>query len=260
MKSTFSLLFSSLSAAVLAGPAPAAATPKILICSDSTTANYASGPLQGWGFHLPAYVSIPVKNLAVNGRSLRSFIDEGKWKGLIDQTAPGDLVVLEMGHNDDSDLSNPRYGGRATLPGLGMETKSVKTGTGTEVVHTFGWYLRTMIADVEKKQAIPIVSGMVPRNNWVGGKLTTVRPFTETARQVAAAAKLVFVDHTKFSATALQKLGPVGAKKLFPLDNTHTNDAGAILNAETFIQAVVCAKSPLAKYLSPKGKTVKATC
>lgn len=102
MKLTFPLLFSSFTAGSLA--APKATTPKLLICSDSTTANYnLSSPLQGWGFHVPSYLSIPVLNLAVNGRSSRSFIAEGKWQALLDKTVAGDFVLIEMGHNDDSD-------------------------------------------------------------------------------------------------------------------------------------------------------------
>lgn len=97
MKRISPLLSLSLAAGVLA-------TPKLLICSDSTTANYSlTSPLQGWGFHIGSYLSIPVLNLAVNGRSTRSFIAEGKWQALLDKTIAGDIVLIEMGHNDDSD-------------------------------------------------------------------------------------------------------------------------------------------------------------
>jgi rhamnogalacturonan acetylesterase len=74
--------------------------PKLLICSDSTTANYTSGVLQGWGFYVGEYLSVPVVNLAKNGRSTRSFIREGLWAELLKRTRPGDWVVVEMGHND----------------------------------------------------------------------------------------------------------------------------------------------------------------
>lgn len=102
MKLTSSILFTSLSAGALA--APKAASPKLLICSDSTTANYATNnSLQGWGFHIPSYLSIPVDNLAVGGRSTRSFIDEGRWTALLNKTVAGDFVLIEMGHNDNVD-------------------------------------------------------------------------------------------------------------------------------------------------------------
>src|ERR1700749_4928703 len=77
------------------------ATPKILICSDSTTADYnASSPLQGWGHFLGDYMTAPVVNKARNGRSTRSFIREGLWAQLLAMASPGDFIVIEMGHND----------------------------------------------------------------------------------------------------------------------------------------------------------------
>ena len=77
------------------------AGPKILICSDSTTADYnSSGQLQGWGHFLGEYVTVPVVNKAKNGRSTRSFIREGLWTQLLALSSPGDFIVIEMGHND----------------------------------------------------------------------------------------------------------------------------------------------------------------
>lgn len=108
MKLIPSLLFSSLTAVVLA--APKAATPKLLICSDSTTQNYAiTNALQGWGFHIPAYLSIPVTNLAIGGRSTRLFIAEGRWQALLNKTVAGDFVLVEMGHNDDADPTKGEF-------------------------------------------------------------------------------------------------------------------------------------------------------
>src|ERR1700761_4315906 len=79
------------------------AAPKILICSDSTTADYnASSPLQGWGHFLGEYMAVPVINKARNGRSTRSFIRETLWSQLLDLSSPGDFIVVEMGHNDVS--------------------------------------------------------------------------------------------------------------------------------------------------------------
>ncbi|KAF2666819.1 SGNH hydrolase [Microthyrium microscopicum] len=77
------------------------AAPKVLICSDSTTADYAkTNDLQGWGYFLNEYMSIKVVNMAKNGRSTRSFIREGLWAKLLADTQPGDFVIIEMGHND----------------------------------------------------------------------------------------------------------------------------------------------------------------
>ncbi|KAH8763757.1 rhamnogalacturonan acetylesterase [Diaporthe sp. PMI_573] len=252
------VVLTSLVAAVSAAPAAAAAAPKVLICSDSTTADYAAGSvLQGWGHYLKNYLNIGVENLAVNGRSTRSYINEGKWKTLLDSTNAGDFVIIEMGHNDDVDPKTDTND-RGTLPGAGEETVVVTTSKGTkETVHTFGWYLRKMIADVKAKNAVPVISGMVPRNYWKGNTLQADWPFADTAKQVAQMAGVQYADHTKYSVAAFQALGPTKAKTYFPNDNTHTNPAGAQINTKAFAQAVKCgSKLSLASHLNANGQAV----
>ncbi|KZL80469.1 rhamnogalacturonan acetylesterase [Colletotrichum incanum] len=237
--------------------AVASAAPKLLICSDSTTANYATGSvLQGWGFYIHNYLTIPVTNLAVNGRSTRSFINEGKWASLLAQTSPGDFVLIEMGHNDDGDPKTDTKN-RATLPGIGGDSIVVTTSNGTqETVHSFGWYLREMIADVQAKKAVPVLSGMVPRNYWTGNTLRKDWPFADYAKQVAQKADVAYVDHTTYSVAKWQLMGPITAKTYFPQDNTHTNWPGAEINSETFAQALNCGNytKDLKQYLNAAVK------
>ncbi|KAI1637417.1 rhamnogalacturonan acetylesterase [Biscogniauxia mediterranea] len=232
------------------------AKPKLLICSDSTTANYnVNDTLQGWGYYIGEYLSIHVKNHARNGRSTRSFINEGLWDRLLNVTDVGDFVVIEMGHNDDGDPETDTKD-RATLPGVGEDTVIVTTASGDEeTVHTFGWYLREMIADVQAIGAHPIISGMVNRNNWDNGKLQSKWAFTDYAEQVAKEEGVEWVDHTAYSVAEFQSFGQTKAKTYYPEDNTHTNPAGARINAETFVQAVkyACGGSCLATYLNEKG-------
>lgn len=210
-----------------------------------------------WGHYLKNYLTISVNNLAVNGRSTRSFINEGKWKSLLDSTSAGDFVIIEMGHNDDTDPTTDTKD-RGTLPGAGEETVVVTTSTGTkETVHTFGWYLRKMVADVKAKNAVPIISGMVPRNYWKGETLQADWPFADTAKQVAQQAGVQYADHTKYSVAAFQALGATKAKTYFPNDNTHTNPAGAQINTKTFAQAVKCGSNiGLASYLNANADSL----
>jgi len=239
-----------------------AQSPKLLICSDSTTANYASGDLQGWGYYIGGFLTIPVKNLARNGRSTRLFIQDGEWKTLLSQTSPGDFVVIEMGHNDEADpRKGDKYADRGTLPGTDQAmTAKVQTSKGTEQVYSFGHYLRSMIQDVKAKGAVPVISGMVPRNYWQNGKLQQTWKFTEYAREVAKELQVEFLDHTKYSVNRLNALGQTKSKALFPNDNTHTGPKGAEVNAETFVEAIECGRSALLKYLNSKGKGIKAPC
>jgi len=260
-------MFAALAFIISLALAQALAQPKILICSDSTTANYSSSDvLQGWGHFLHEYMSVPVINLAKNGRSARSFIREGLWKELLAKTVAGDFIVIEMGHNDDGDPSmnnsNHDKAGRSTLKGTGSETVigPLKEG-GTETVHTFGWYLRAMINDVKKRDGIALVSGMVPRNTWQSnGRFRHEWPMAKSAETVAREEKVEYIDHTKYTADRFDGLGEGRVKAFFPKDSTHTNNDGARLNAETFVTALKCARSKAASYIGPKGAALTQKC
>jgi len=167
-----------------------------------------------------------------------------------------------MGHNDESDPSkNDKYSDRGTLPGLGEESKVVTGENGKPTkVYTFGYYLRVLIANVTALDATPTLSGMVPRNYWKNDALQTVWPMADYAQQQAQRSKIEYLDHTKYSVRAFQKMGKKRADALYPNDRTHTGDEGARINAETFIEAIKCGKSQLAKHLNDKGQAVKTSC
>jgi len=42
-----------------------------------------------------------VDNHAVNGRSTKSFIDEGKWSEVLGRLKAGDWVLIQFGHNNE---------------------------------------------------------------------------------------------------------------------------------------------------------------
>jgi lysophospholipase L1-like esterase len=68
---------------------------KVVLVGDSTVNDEG-----GWGpgFRASFGPAIQVINLARNGRSSKSFRDEGLWKGVID--AKPDYVLIQFGHND----------------------------------------------------------------------------------------------------------------------------------------------------------------
>ena len=79
----------------------------IFVIGDSTAAekgNAKNNPERGWGMVLQGCFDdkIIVDNHAVNGRSSKSFIDEGRWQKVLDKLKPGDYVFIQFGHNDES--------------------------------------------------------------------------------------------------------------------------------------------------------------
>src|SRR5215471_18786257 len=95
-------------AAALAAVAAVASPPRITVhlIGDSTMAekpNPDVNPERGWGMALPRFFDdqVAVRNHALNGRSTKSFIDEGHWAEVMAELHPGDYVVIEFGHNDE---------------------------------------------------------------------------------------------------------------------------------------------------------------
>ena len=78
----------------------------IFVIGDSTAAeksNFKDNPERGWGMVLQGFFDdkILVDNHAVNGRSSKSFINEGRWQKVLDRLKPGDYVFIQFGHNDE---------------------------------------------------------------------------------------------------------------------------------------------------------------
>ncbi len=240
--------------------------PTLFVIGDSTASN---GTRNGWGDPLADYfdpAKINARNRALGGRSSRSFITEGHWADVLKEMKAGDYVLIQWGQNDGGPLDTGRA--RGSLPGLGEETKEVimpETGEleppppGTkEVVHTFGWYLRKYIADIRAKGATPILMSLTGKDLWVNGK--NRHPYDNYPEWIAAVAKsenVAYMDFNDMMGTLFDKMGQQKVHALFR-DNTHTNDAGADLNAANVVAGLKAMNSPLVNYLSEKGKAVAA--
>jgi len=151
---------------------------------------------------------------------------------------------------------------RGSLPGIGEEVYDVEDPRSgkMETVHTYGWYLRKYIADVRAKGATPIICSLVPRKIWVDGH---IRRNTDTyrgwAQQVAKQEHVGFVDLNEIVARRYDAMGPEAVDGLFGDPHTHTDWAGAVINAEAVVSGLRdLTGDPLAQYLSEKGKAVAA--
>lgn len=209
--------------------------PTIFVVGDSTANNNANGG-RGWGdpfINLFDATKVNVLNRARAGRSSRTFITQGLWDNVLSEMKRGDTVLIQFGHNDGG-VINDASRARGSLPGTGEETQEIDNllTKEHEVVHTFGWYLRKMIADTKAKGATPIVMSLTVRNIWKDGRVERGSgKFGQWAKEVAMSQKVQFVDVTKLIADKYEELGEAKVRELFAGDHTHTNPAGAELNA-----------------------------
>lgn len=220
---------------------------------------------RGWGMMLQGYFTekIEVENYAVNGRSSKSFIDEGRWKKVYDKMKPGDYLIIQFGHNDEKSKDSLRY---------------------TRPWQEFAENYRTFIRGAKEKGATPIVMNCVVRRNFYNAKTkkeiddealrsvnrdkfsisdekinsdTLVDTHGDYAKVPAVVAKemgVAFVDANKISKDLENGLGANGSRELHMVkyngkDNTHYNVYGARIMASLLVDEIAKVAPSLKKYV-----------
>ena len=261
----------SVDEALLALPAnPKLAT--LWIIGDSTVRNGQGDGANGqwgWGDEIAPYFNtakINVVNRALGGRSSRTFYNF-LWPTVLAMIKPGDVVIMQFGHNDSSPLDD-KARARGTLSGNGEETQEISNPITrkSEVVHTFGWYERQIIEQTQSKHATAIVCSLIPRKTWTDrpeGDASISRKivradYAEWSKEAAEQDHALYVDLNAIIADQYDALGQQKVEAFFADPNTHTNLTGAKMNAEAVVAGLKGLKhDPLKKYFSPAGKAVK---
>lgn len=231
--------------------------PTLYIIGDSTVRN-THKPQAGWGSFIGELLDttrIQVSNQAMAGRSTRTFIKEGRWERVLAALKPGDFLIMQFGHNEGSVPDTSRAGYRGVLRGTGEETRTLTWRDGTlEVVHSYGWYLRKFVQEAKAKGATPVIASMIPRNQWKDGKVIRASEnYGLWAREIALAEGVCFVDLNSITADKYEQIGREQVQALFSGDHTHTNEAGARINAASVVQGLQQNKKhPLNKYVARK--------
>ena len=219
------------------------ARPTIFMIGDSTMANKSiadGAPERGWGMVLGGFLTedIVVDNHAVNGRSSKSFIDEGRWDAVLKKIKPGDYVVIQFGHNDEKSKED-----RHTDPGS-----------------TFDDNLRRFCTDALERGATPILMNAIVRRNFVAPGDSIEGPtlydthgaYLDSPRNVAHELGVPFVDANSITHDLVQDMGTEESKRLFMhiepktcwaipngrIDNTHLNVKGAYTVAGLLVDAM----------------------
>jgi len=219
----------------------------IWMIGDSTMANKKpeSAPETGWGMVMQEFFKEGVKlhNHAVNGRSSKSFLSEGRWKSVYDSLKRGDYVIIQFGHND-------------------AKTDSVRH---TEPYTTYKQTLKLYIDEARAKEAIPVVCSSIVRRHFdVSGNLTdTHGDYIKAAHEIAIETGTPFIDMEAKTRKLVSDLGREKSKSLFLFckpgeyntrpngvqDSTHLNNYGAHQVAKLFVDGVKELKLPLVSVL-----------
>ncbi|MGW6209322.1 rhamnogalacturonan acetylesterase [Streptomyces sp. NPDC055089] len=211
------------------------------IAGDSTAAQkYAdAAPETGWGMALPFFLghTLTVANYAMNGRSSKSFIDEGRLAALLEEVRGGDLLLIQFGHNDE---------------------KTEDPARGTDPYTTYQDYLRQYVHGARSRGARPVLLTPVERRRFAddGTAKPTHGTYPAAMRALAAEERVPLLDLQALTLARWQELGPDGTLEYFNWlepgqspnypdgrqDNTHFRPRGAIEAARLVARALVAGK------------------
>ena len=237
--------------------------PMVFITGDSTVKNKDADEDGMWGWGSQAGLifdpqKIGWENVAMAGRSTKTYLREGRWERVYNALQPGDFVLIQFGHNDICPINDKK--GRGVIPGTAdtCHVYKMESDGSYEVAYSFGWYLRKFIDDTREKGATPILLSLTPRNEWPGGKIERRNDsYGKWYREVVEQTGVEFVDVHNISADFLDKKfaskdaekSKAKASKYFNHDHTHTSKIGAQMNANSVAKGLRSIKSALADYL-----------
>lgn len=222
----------------------------IFLIGDSTMANkplIPENPERGWGQMLPPYfkAGVRVENHAVNGRSSKSFRDEGRWQTVTNSLQPGDWVIIQFGHNDEKDKDATRF----TTPFGSFKTN-----------------LMQYIEETRAHGAHPILATPTARRKFdeSGQLVDTHGDYVKAVRQVAAEQGVPLIDLNQRSDELLRREGSELSKKIYiwvtaaeyPFlpkgrqDDTHFCAYGASRMCDLAVSEIKTAVPELARFLN----------
>ena len=193
-------------------------------------------PQQGMSNVLPLYLraGISVSPHGYNGRSTKSFQDEGLWNDVKSALQPGDFLLIQFGHNDEK--ADPA---RHTDPDT-----------------TFKDNLRLFVNSAREKGAYPILHTPIARRLFdANGQFLpgSHGEYSRAIREVGSELNVPVIDLTAMTEDFLARTGDEASRPLFvwPADNTHLKFEGAIRIVRFWAEAMLKLSSPYSDIIEP---------
>lgn len=177
--------------------------------------------MTGWGQALPEFLpDVQVANHAMAGRSSKSFLYEGRFIPVEQALQPGDLVLIQFAHNDES-----AFRWRHTEPWAGY-------------IHNLNLYIQT----ARLREAVPVLLTPICQRIFQEGVLQPGHAgYLEAVRTLATQTGTPLIDLYSHSFASVQAAGEAGSDPWYMnlqpgvwpgypegrVDNTHTTAAGA---------------------------------
>lgn len=241
------------------------------VIGDSTVCSFTDDyylPRYGYGTQLKEYLSssVTINNLALSGRSSRSFLTESNYQTLKNNIKSGDYLMIGFGHNDEKDDDAARYAAPT------LDSKDTEKNSSGD--YNFQYILNKYYLEMAKdKGATPILCTPIVRlnssNNYDGssGHITSKGNYVSCIKDLAEDTNTTVIDLTTLTKAKYKAIGYDEAKLyhavtkckeengvIVPnygsIDTTHINKYGAKEVAYLLIKELKETSSPLAKYVN----------
>ncbi|WP_426041016.1 rhamnogalacturonan acetylesterase [Brevundimonas sp. TWP2-3-4b1] len=214
---------------------PVTAT-RLILLGDSTVADQAGGDYASWGQMLPRFLDdgVSVANHAESGETLKSFLTGLRLDKALSQLRPGDVVLIQFGHND---------------------SKAQWPQTYAEAGTTFRAYLRVYLEEVRRRGGSPVLVTSPHRRTFgADGRITNSHGgYPDAVRAVAREQSVPLIDLTMASARLYEALGAERARLAFANegnDATHHNAYGAYILAAVIAEGLRDLDDPIAGHVT----------
>ena len=192
---------------------------RIIYAGDSTVTfnKIATYPQMGLSQGLLLYLKdeVVLRSFAINGRSTKSFIDEGRLEQIDAYLQKDDFLFIQFGHNDEKASDPHRY---------------------TEAFTEYKENLKKFIQVARKHEARPVLFTPIARRlfdtngTFLPGSHTD---YPEAVRQTAEEEDVPCIDMTTLTEDYVARIGDLASRALYvyPKDNTHLVMQGAMVFA-----------------------------
>ena len=222
--------------------------PTIFWAGDSTVKqnSVATYPQTGLGQGMSRYLrhDVRMENHAENGRSTKSFLDEGRLTPIAERIGAGDFLFIQFGHNDEKTEDPVRY---------------------ADPEKAYPANLEIFVNAARDKGACPVIitpltryARQAPDVKWVHDR------WADAARKTAERLGVALIDLTAMSEKLVDELGeearanyymniPAGVYPAFPeglRDNTHLQPLGAMVFAGLIARGLYALGGACAELLS----------
>jgi lysophospholipase L1-like esterase len=209
---------------------------KVFYAGDSTVTfnKINSYPQSGLSQGLTRYLNdrVILRPFGFNGRSTKSFIEQGHLAEIAGEIEKGDFLLIEFGHNDPKKEDPLRYADP----------------------QTYGCNLKKMIRTASEKNAFPVLITPVARRYFT--REGVFEPgshsvYPEVVKNVAREEKVPVIDLTERSEAFVAGIGDLYSRPLYmwPKDNTHLKPEGAVVFAGFIAEALRALGSPYSDIL-----------